>query len=305
MTTGQQDSRSRALQNNRMPTSKRHLELPSEDITLKTSQRKRRRSSLSAGLDVSNIISSTEVDSASVYGLRRSCRLSRKSILPHLSQLTSSEEDMSQSVNKDEASSTVEPPTEVATSTPCAPVADLTVPPCDLSVVQAEPLPEFCVPQPSPVAAQQSSHFNITAIPDWLNVNKNYVPPALRGLETISEATALRVGPASRPPPPPPPRGRRTKLQPPTTAQPAAAPLRILSFNDPAILCEVQADPDAPLSKFHIASARARMRRQKLRLKKLLSANGGRCPPRVTAQTEDRFAAFLADWEMDAWQSPT
>nr|VZI25138.1 unnamed protein product [Spirometra erinaceieuropaei] len=259
---------------------------------------------LNAYLKKASRTTDTEVDSASVYSLRRSCRLSRKSILPHLSQLTSSEEDMSQSVNKDEASSPVEPPTEVATSTPCAPAADLTVPPCDLSVVQAESVPEFCGPQPSPVAAQQSSHFNLNAIPDWLNVNKNYVPPALRGLETISEAAALRVGPARRPPPPPPPRGRRTKLQPPTTAQPAA-PLRILSFNDPAILCEVQADPDAPLSKFHIASARARMRRQKLRLKKLLSANGGRCPPRVTAQTEDRFAAFLADWEMDAWQSPT
>ncbi|VDM04738.1 unnamed protein product [Schistocephalus solidus] len=224
------------------------------------------------------------------------------SALPFPGQ-TSSEKDMSQSANKEVVPSPVEPPTEASTSVPLLPLeqpTDLSTP--LLSVLSAKPLPDFPVWQPSPVT-QQSAPLIIEKVPDWLNVNKNYVPPALRGLETISEAAALRVGPATRPPPPP--RGRRKKLPPPAPEQPVAAPLRILSFNDPAILCEVQADPEAPLSKFHIASARARLRRQKLRLKKLLSVNGGRCPPRVSVQTEHRFAEFLADWEMDAWQSPT
>lgn len=152
------------------------------------------------------------------------------------------------------------------------------------------PVNDFCSNAQSTTFPVADSPSPALPIPGWLQTN--YVPPSLRGLETIHETSlSTTVHEAACPTRKYLSRTRRPPNESFSETAPQPALLRIQSFNDAATIEEVRADPTSTMAKFHLAAARARTRRQRAMLRKLKKR-----PQDVVAVSEDterRFQAFL------------
>uniref|UniRef100_A0A5K3FR98 Uncharacterized protein n=1 Tax=Mesocestoides corti TaxID=53468 RepID=A0A5K3FR98_MESCO len=140
---------------------------------------------------------------------------------------------------------------------------------------------------------------NLEEPPEWLL--RPYVAPALRGLETIEEV----VTPVSHEAPSTGPKyvssrrrrdgggGTRCFKPPPRPLpqQPSAAPLRMQSFNDAAVIEEICSNPTSDLAKFHLAAAQTRVRRQRAMLRKIKRRPGDVVT--ISEETERRFQTFI------------